>query len=207
MLQTPFMDGESPIAWAILNIPDSHLNVDDPEELPPILTRLLRCYGSPNDQLMQSIRSACCTRDSNQLLQLLETRVAQTDAFSANVVTLNRCAPGSLNWSSHYDFTIANFRERMLLEGRIDMVFVHSGERAPKRCTVIADSFSRNSSSPVQRGICYSKLRKMGLLLSDGPESQHDGDEIPQSNTRRAVWQWRGYKRLGAIRKPQWQSA
>ncbi|KAH6906416.1 hypothetical protein BKA70DRAFT_407841 [Coprinopsis sp. MPI-PUGE-AT-0042] len=81
MLQTEFMDGHSPIAWIILNVAESFLSGKDPKEVPPIFSMLLKSYGSPNAQLIQSIYSACCIRDSNPLLQLLDSHLAASDTF------------------------------------------------------------------------------------------------------------------------------
>ncbi|KAH6906421.1 hypothetical protein BKA70DRAFT_1224265 [Coprinopsis sp. MPI-PUGE-AT-0042] len=126
MLQTPFMDGQCPISWTILNFPDNLLGAEDPKVIPPILSMLLKCYGAPTAQLTHSIHSACCIRNSHELLQLLDLHLAGETNSLNTPITLKRCASGWLNANSDYEFVIPNFQEKMLLEGRIDMRFIHS---------------------------------------------------------------------------------
>ncbi|KAH6906418.1 hypothetical protein BKA70DRAFT_407866 [Coprinopsis sp. MPI-PUGE-AT-0042] len=108
MLQTPFVDGQTPITWAICNLPDRLLSANKLEKQPPIITALLRCCGEPTSSVTNLVYSACCIRN--------------TPAYS---IWPSRLYGFKAAASSELQFSINDFPTRMLVEGRIDMRFIH----------------------------------------------------------------------------------
>ncbi|KAH6906417.1 hypothetical protein BKA70DRAFT_1563738 [Coprinopsis sp. MPI-PUGE-AT-0042] len=124
MLQTPFVDGQAPIAWAICNLPDSLLSAGTLERLPPIISALLDCCGEQTPSLMDAVYSACCIRNTNSLFQLInpypKSNWSDTPAYS--IKPARSYGVTALN---EFQFSINDFPTRMLVEGRIDMRFIH----------------------------------------------------------------------------------
>ncbi|KAH6906415.1 hypothetical protein BKA70DRAFT_1287478 [Coprinopsis sp. MPI-PUGE-AT-0042] len=122
MLQTPFLNGQTPIAWVICNIPNSLLTGQALLEMPHILSVLFECCEARTPAAMSAlpgVLEACCIRNTNQLFQLLNP-LANPSGTPVYSITL------SSSWTDqdNFDFTIPDFPTRMLIEGRIDMRFI-----------------------------------------------------------------------------------
>lgn len=129
MLQIPFMNGRSPMHWAISNIPSAILSEATLPALPPILSALIDLGGTLSAEALDEIEVTCCIRDSDALFRYF---CPLTKGVNGEVVytvrRLDEC---------NFDFCINELPTRMLLEGRVDMKIIVKCER----CNLLLHTF------------------------------------------------------------------
>jgi hypothetical protein len=123
MLVAPFLNDQTPIYWAICNIPSSTLVEADLVATPPVLSALIASCGNLSAQAFNDIQQACSIRSSNKLFQLLKAAIQVEETGTPYTIT-----PGSGTVEPAFDFCIPEFPTRMLVEGRIDMRFISECE-------------------------------------------------------------------------------
>jgi hypothetical protein len=129
MLQTAFLNEQTPVAWVISNLPRSLLAHSQPLlEIPAILSVLFECCEANTPEAMSSlpgVLDACCIRNTNALFQLVNPlaspSVLGTPIYS---ITLSSCWDDQSGTQDNFDFTVHDFPTRMLIEGSVDMRFI-----------------------------------------------------------------------------------
>ncbi|TFK21882.1 hypothetical protein FA15DRAFT_657942 [Coprinopsis marcescibilis] len=164
-LQTKFVDKRTPLGWLFDNLPDSIVH-SDPEEvsyqvLAAATQGLLASYWNGEYTAAKDLIQSCCRRNINMFFQreLNEFKKSSTCETTYQVDLKKKVhainGPG-LQQNGTVEFTIPNFRQRMLLDGFVDIRFIfwqclwsyriHSsgGEAWHVKCTIVDDPLNIN---------------------------------------------------------------
>ena len=138
VLQEPFIEGELPVHWAILNRPAKTPEVDD-EALNVFIITLLNTCGSLNEASVDSVRLACMWTSNNTLLQHLFWQFPDLSplsisdrmllgSFGGDVVEVGETRDGTGSFAVHVK--IRRFRLRMNSSKAIKIEFITFGRPA-----------------------------------------------------------------------------
>jgi hypothetical protein len=147
MLQTPFLNGNAPLHWAICNLPSTILAEEILPAMPPVISALINATGTLSAQTLEAIEAACSIIDSNPLFQCLCPLTKGADGEMVYMIAKRNDAERT------YDFCINEFPTHMLMEGRVDMKIIFKGELG-SRCVAICTLMKRLIDSFV--GCLYS---------------------------------------------------
>ncbi|EAU90921.2 hypothetical protein CC1G_02308 [Coprinopsis cinerea okayama7 len=122
MLQNKIFNGQSPLRFILLNLPDAFFAAPSFTTAPPAIESLIAILDpSPGSSAFDEIVERCLEKDANGLFQLVNDHRYFSESDG------QKTSYSAIHVKGHPDelrFTVPNFPERILTEERIDLRFI-----------------------------------------------------------------------------------